>query len=122
MVARRRWASLAVLGVVLVIGACSGDDGDEATATSVEVEPPEEVVLFDLLLEGHHECIDEPGDVTVSTEADQSPPVPMDGVDLLAASVDLEADTMSGSFDLVGPPDPASDPASSSPSGHPTTS
>lgn len=105
-----RAAGALVLALAIMITACSDDDSASPDATPVSVDASDDVVLFDLSLEGHHECDDEPGDVTTSIDAESAPPVPMDGVDLLSASVDLDDSSMSGTFELVGEPDPAAGP------------
>ncbi len=106
-------ALLAVTAGIVSVGACTSGDSASPDATPVSVDVPDgsdELVLFDLSLEGHHECEDEPGDVTMSIDAQAEPPVPMDGVDILEASVDLDDETMSGTFELAAGPDVASSP------------
>lgn len=104
---------LLAAALLLATSACSdSDDEPEAAATTTapafDGSTPE--VLSDLLDKGAHECEDVEGDLTVSARAITEPPVPLPGLDLLAARSTLDDDFLTVTFELAGTPDPATQP------------
>lgn len=100
-----------VIVLMAALAACSGGRGSTGGSTTTTASPTDGVIIYDLLAEGRHSCSDAEGDVTVSVEAQSPPPVPVPGVDLLEAGVEIRDDeALVARFEVVGDVDAEGDP------------